>query len=133
MKFDLRVFGFCSAGTTSNVDLPFQHRVLFDIAGHEVERPGCQVLPNFCDCLGISVSWLNQIAVERVEEQERIKQPRAFAELEEIDKYCRERKDNYRDDINILNALLRRVLIQTLEGFDHEQGQNRVHLDVQGV
>ena len=40
--------------------------------------------------LGISVSfWLNQIAVERVEEQERIKVLQSLhAELEEIDKYC---------------------------------------------
>ena len=66
--------------------------------------------------LGISVSfWLNQIAVERVEEQERIKVLQSLhAELEEIDKYCRERKDNYRDDINILNALLE-------EGFDPDR------------
>ena len=59
--------------------------------------------------LGISVSfWLNQIGVERAEEKERIKVLQSLhAELEEIDKYCRERKDNYRDDINILNALLK--------------------------
>ncbi len=58
--------------------------------------------------LGISVSfWLNQIAVERTQEQERIKVLQSLhAELDEIDKYCRERKDNYKDDINILNALL---------------------------
>ena len=66
--------------------------------------------------LGISVSfWLNQIAVERVEEQERIKVLQSLhAELEEIDKYCRERKDNYRDDIDILDALLE-------EGFDPDR------------
>jgi hypothetical protein len=66
--------------------------------------------------LGISVSfWLNQIAVERVEEQERIKVLQSLhAELDEIDKYCRERKDNYRDDINILDALLEK-------GFDPDR------------
>ena len=66
--------------------------------------------------LGISVSfWLNQISVERVEEKERIKVLQSLhAELDEIDKYCRERKDNYRDDINILDALLE-------DGFDPDR------------
>lgn len=62
----------------------------------------------FVIVLGISVSfWLNQISVEQTQEQERIKVLQSLhAELDEIDKYCKERKDNYRDDINILNALL---------------------------
>ena len=62
----------------------------------------------FVIVMGISVSfWLNQISVEQSQEQERIKVLQSLhAELDEIDKYCKERKDNYRDDINILNALL---------------------------
>ena len=62
----------------------------------------------FVIVLGISVSfWLNQIAVERAHEKERIKVLQSLhTELDEIDKYCSERKDNYLDDINILKALL---------------------------
>ena len=58
--------------------------------------------------LGISVSfWLNQIAVDRSHELERIKVLTSLhAELSDIEKYCQERKDNYRDDIDILKLLL---------------------------
>ena len=58
--------------------------------------------------LGISVSfWLNQIAVDRSHESERIKVLTSLhAELSDIEKYCQERKDNYRDDIDILKLLL---------------------------
>ena len=58
--------------------------------------------------LGITVSfWLNQLAVERSDENERVKVLQSLhSELAEIEAYCNERRDNYRDDIDILQALL---------------------------
>ena len=62
----------------------------------------------FVIVLGITVSfWLNQLAVERSNENERIKVLQSLhSELAEIEIYCNERTDNYRDDIDILKALL---------------------------
>ena len=61
-----------------------------------------------CDCSGdYGVFLLNQLAVERSNENERIKVFQSLhSELAEIEIYCNERTDNYRDDIDILKALL---------------------------
>lgn len=66
----------------------------------------------FVIVLGISVSfWLNQRATERANEKERIKVLESLhAELTEIDRYCGERRDNYQDDIDILDLLLEEEL-----------------------
>lgn len=70
------------------------------------------LLEFFVIVLGISVSfWLNQRAMERSNEKERIKVLESLhAELTEIDRYCDERRDNYRDDIDILRLLLEEEL-----------------------
>jgi hypothetical protein len=62
----------------------------------------------FVIVLGISVSfWLNELAVERTHEQERVKVLQSLhAELGEITLYCNERRDNYSDDVNLLKVLM---------------------------
>ena len=62
----------------------------------------------FVIVLGISVSfWLNELAVERTHEQERVKVLQSLhAELGEITLYCNERRDNYSDDVNLVKVLM---------------------------